>query len=211
MKSIKLNLLGPLVLSSVLFILIGCSDNKGETSTTEPEATVEKTDSAHQEVLDSVQAEETKEIAKTASSSQVLATVASVLVDAKGGSVDAAEIGKAPYLLFYYSAHWCPPCRIFTPKLVEFYNANGGGEKFEIVFVSSDRSEEAMYGYMEEENMPWSAIKYDAIGSTGIKDHGGPYIPSLVMFDSEGNLVIGTDYDGGVEPDAVLEKLTQSI
>ena len=135
----------------------------------------------------------------------------SVLVNAQGESVKASDLSKAPYLLFYYSAHWCPPCRLFTPKLVEFYNTNGGGEKFEIIFVSSDRSEEAMFGYMKEEQMPWAAVRYDAIASTGIKNYGGAYIPSLVMFDQKGNLVLGTDYDSGIETAAVLKKLMESI
>jgi len=39
----------------------------------------------------------------------------------------------------YFSAHWCPPCRNFTPKLVECYEkVRAVGGKFEVVFVSSD-------------------------------------------------------------------------
>ena len=42
----------------------------------------------------------------------------------------------------YFSAHWCPPCRGFTPKLVESYNTmKAAGKNFEIVFVSSDNDE----------------------------------------------------------------------
>ena len=40
----------------------------------------------------------------------------------------------------YFSAHWCPPCRGFTPKLTEVYTAIKGTDKsLEIVFVSSFR------------------------------------------------------------------------
>ena len=194
-----------------LLFSLGCSGDASQVNSSEDSGTATSSMEGPAQATSSMKFDVAGKTKAIKPQSAILKAVASVLVDAKGESVDAAEIGKAPYLLFYYSAHWCPPCRIFTPKLVEFYNANGGGDKFEIIFVSSDRSEKAMYDYMEEEKMPWAAIKYDAIGSTGIKDHSGPYIPSLVMFDSEGNLVIGTDYDGGVEPTAVLEKLTQSI
>lgn len=143
--------------------------------------------------------------------SAVLNSVAPYLVNAEGEKVDVEAVSEAPILLFYYSAHWCPPCRLFTPKLVEFYNTNGGGEKFEIIFVSSDRTEEAMFEYMKGEGMPWPAVAYDSIKATGIKEFGGPYIPSLVMFDAKGKLVIGTDYDNEVEPANVLEKLSKSL
>merc|ERR1719335_1929874 len=42
----------------------------------------------------------------------------------------------------YFSAHWCPPCRGFTPMLKDFYETiKGKSLPFEIIFVSSDESE----------------------------------------------------------------------
>src|SRR5437764_9700345 len=42
----------------------------------------------------------------------------------------------------YFSAHWCPPCRKFTPELVQFYNRVAPQHsEFEIVFVSLDRTQ----------------------------------------------------------------------
>ena len=39
----------------------------------------------------------------------------------------------------YFSAHWCPPCRGFTPKLAFAYaEMISLGKSFEIVFLSSD-------------------------------------------------------------------------
>ncbi len=31
--------------------------------------------------------------------------------------------------LMYFSAHWCPPCRGFTPNLAKFYCAANKGQK----------------------------------------------------------------------------------
>ena len=40
------------------------------------------------------------------------------------------------------SAHWCPPCRMFTPKLRQTYlQLKAAGKDFEVVFCSFDRSQ----------------------------------------------------------------------
>ena len=47
------------------------------------------------------------------------------LLKADGSKVAAegALQGK-DFVCLYFSAHWCPPCRMFTPKLKEFYNVS---------------------------------------------------------------------------------------
>jgi thiol-disulfide isomerase/thioredoxin len=57
----------------------------------------------------------------------------------------------------YFSAHWCPPCRKFTPLLAEVYKEiAAAGKKIGVVFVSSDRDEESFREYFRK--MPWVMI-----------------------------------------------------
>ena len=76
--------------------------------------------------------------------------------------VETSSFGKEGYVLgLYFSAHWCPPCRAFTPKLADWYNKLKGGsigDKFDIVFLSSDRDEKNFNEYFAE--MPWHAVSY---------------------------------------------------
>merc|ERR1719199_894916 len=58
----------------------------------------------------------------------------------------------------YFSAHWCPPCRGFTPKLAEAYKAHLQDKDVEVVFVSSDQNEAAFKDYYGE--MPWTAVDF---------------------------------------------------
>ena len=56
----------------------------------------------------------------------------------------------------YFSAHWCSPCRIFTPKLAEIYKEiKNDFKNFEILFISSDQDEDSFNNYRSE--MPWLA------------------------------------------------------
>lgn len=57
----------------------------------------------------------------------------------------------------YFSAHWCPPCRGFTPKLEEFYRLMK--DRMEIIFVSADNDERQWAEYAA--SMPWLSLPYE--------------------------------------------------
>ena len=78
-------------------------------------------------------------------------------LDSEGKKVPSGSLtGKM--VGFYFSAHWCPPCRGFTPSLVEFRDKNK--KDFEVVFVSSDKSPDAQMKYMKEMNMKWFTLPH---------------------------------------------------
>jgi len=88
----------------------------------------------------------------------------------------------------YFSAHWCPPCRGFTPKLAEIYN-NGLKDKMEIIFISSDRDVDAFNDYFKE--MPWLALPFEQRqAKTELSDACGVEgIPSFVIINPDGTVV----------------------
>ena len=78
------------------------------------------------------------------------------LHDATGKEIDAASL-KGKHIGLYFSAHWCPPCRAFTPSLVKFRDANTEKD-FEIVFVSLDKSQGDKNKYIKQMDMKWPSI-----------------------------------------------------
>ncbi len=134
------------------------------------------------------------------------------LVQYRNGIVhvdDTALAGKK-LIAVYFSAHWCGPCRKFTPQLVEYYNRVAPQHpEFEIVFFSHDRSPADFETYMRETNMPWPAFDFAKLkAKQALTKDAGPGIPSLVLFDSSGNLIsssyVGSQYRG---PQQVLADL----
>jgi nucleoredoxin len=124
--------------------------------------------------------------------------------------IDDDAFGNKKLIALYFSAHWCGPCRKFTPQLVDYYNRVAPQHpEFEIVFVSSDKSAEAMQNYMREAKMPWPAIDFQKIeGKTAIKKYAGPGIPCLVLVDPAGR-VVSDSYEGEkyVGPGKVMSDL----
>lgn len=107
----------------------------------------------------------------------------------KNGAVDKSSLNSAQLIGIYFSAHWCPPCRGFTPVLAEFYNSvNANGKVFEVVFVSSDSDQKSFNSYLNE--MPWIAVNF---GAQEIEELGNKYkvsgIPRLVIVKTDGSIV----------------------
>jgi thiol-disulfide isomerase/thioredoxin len=114
------------------------------------------------------------------------------------------------YYLFYHTASWCPPCRKFTPSLVEFYNKNKpGNNEFEVILITHDKDDKAMEDYSVEKQMPWPQLKLSKSGRFQKEfKHPGRGIPNLVLTDLQGNL-IKTSYEGEnyIGPAAVMAHL----
>jgi nucleoredoxin len=106
----------------------------------------------------------------------------------KNGLVQLSTLaGK--YVGVYFSAHWCPPCRGFTPKLAEYYQkAKDAGKDWEIIFVSSDRDQSSFDEYYAE--MPWCALPFS---NRALKQTlGGKFkvsgIPAFFLVNPEGEV-----------------------
>lgn len=131
-------------------------------------------------------------------------------------SYDFGSEEQPEFYLFYYSAHWCGPCRRFTPKLVAFYNVmKRQGHDFELIFVSSDRSSKEMLEYMEKTKMQWPAVKFNKTENRLVSGYGGSGIPCLVVTDRNGALLFhsyaGSEYLGPSEPMKKFEKVLNSL
>lgn len=106
----------------------------------------------------------------------------------KEGSVKFAP-KDAPFFGLYFSAHWCGPCRGFTPKLINFYEvANKDKKQIEIFFVTSDRSEAEFNEYFG--TMPWKAIPFGNEAIDNLNDAFGIQgIPTFLVFNNEGKII----------------------
>ena len=98
------------------------------------------------------------------------------------GNVSLDEVKKSTYVGIYFSAHWCPPCRGFTPQLATAYKTwKAEGKSIEIIFVSSDRSDDQFEDYFKE--MPWLAVPRSDSTTKGklSNEFGVRGIPKLVI------------------------------
>jgi len=110
--------------------------------------------------------------------------------DGKIAECSTADALKGKVVGLYFSAHWCGPCRGFTPQLAESYaKLQSSGKPFEIVFCSSDRDEAAFNEYYGE--MPWKALPYSNrdLKNSLSKKYKVQGIPTLVIVGEDGETI----------------------
>ena len=120
----------------------------------------------------------------------------------------------APFFGLYFSAHWCPPCRGFTPKLINFYNTvNKNNKQLEIIFVSSDKSEAEFNEYFG--TMPWLSIPFKHEAIQNLKETFEIMgIPTFLVFNSDGKLIdvkARTTVENRYPKDGYTEQTTKTI
>ncbi len=126
---------------------------------------------------------------------------------------DTAKLNNVKYFAFYYSASWCPPCRAFTPKLVDFYNSfKPQHPDFEVIFVNHDNTADDMLAYMKSEAMSWPAARFEDIDGSNANQYCGEGIPDLVLVDSNGR-ILSNSFNGSnyVGPNKVVDDIKRLV
>jgi len=121
-------------------------------------------------------------------SSKIVQLVGEKLLSKGNVVVNSSEVLKDKLVALYFSAHWCPPCRQFTPVFSSVYQSMGN-KPLAVIFISADQDQEAFNEYFGEQ--PWYAIPYENSDiREGLNERFGIRgIPSLLVLDQEGNIV----------------------
>jgi len=112
------------------------------------------------------------------------------VLTSKQGDIAVSDL-NGKIVGIYFSAHWCGPCRQFTPTLATKYTEiKKEHPDFEIVFLSSDQDKHAFAEYYKN-SMPWIALPYEARDlkdrlSKKFKVSG---IPALIILDQNGEII----------------------
>lgn len=114
------------------------------------------------------------------------------LVKLSEGKLVAAKTTKSPkYYVLYYSAYWCPPCRMMAPGSVKKFNTYVKGSKnIELILTSVDNSDADLIKWSKLENFPWLMTKPSKTRSNAIAKKFSPAsYPHMVIIDSNGKKI----------------------
>lgn len=122
-----------------------------------------------------------------------------------------ASLSSSKILGLYFASAWCPDCTPVTPALKTVFESQPS-DKFSVVYVSSDRSNEQMLDSYDKHHGKWGIIPFDSdernalkkkfgvcagvemmqLGMTGGARKYG--IPTLVLIDCSTEEILS--YDG---------------
>lgn len=96
----------------------------------------------------------------------------------------------------FHSTVQSPPCKAFSPILIEWYKKFSEKQNFEIVFVSSDRDLASFQGYAG--HFPFPSVNFEdrAIKQKLSAQFGITGIPALVVVDKNGQLITKNGREG---------------
>jgi len=110
--------------------------------------------------------------------------IAKLGVDIRGPDGSPLQVQAGEVVVFYFSAHWCPPCRQFTPLLAKVHALAQGAaslvdgrytrtppQPLHVIFVSGDHSLVEMKSYMKESHGQWSSVSFGTPGQDALNQH----------------------------------------
>lgn len=133
------------------------------------------------------------------------------LVNANGEPVELKD--STEYFLVLHAAGWCGWCHKLMPDVKKFYEDNAANrDRFEIVYVSADKSKSEMYEYMRTAEMPWPALDYDKRDATAtIIAMTDGATPHMMLVARDGRLLNHGEPIGGKGAAASMQMLKREL
>lgn len=138
-----------------------------------------------------------------------------VLKDGRLVRYDPGDRLEPEFYVIYFGAGWCPPCREFSHRFVPMYRQlqQAAPGRFEVVFLSSDRSTEDMLKYVKEVGMPWPVLAPEMRHRVpAVEGWEADSIPCVAVLTPDGDALYhshhGKEYLG---PDKPIEQLQELL
>lgn len=122
----------------------------------------------------------------------------------------AEDVLSDKVVVLYFSAHWCPPCKRFTPLLRTIYEklrakqalpAGLNMDDFEFVYCSMDNYNAEYRSYTS--NMPWWCLPHQSPVVNKLRNfYKAEGIPYLCVVDKDGDLLCGDAVNEAMEDTA---------
>ena len=114
----------------------------------------------------------------------------SALLTDKGHKAELSEL-NGKIIAVYFSASWCPPCRAFSPLLVNLADKlQEEGKPFALVLVGRDQDKKKALAYMKSHDMTGYLVPPEAKENRALCErYGVRGIPYLVIVDSSAKTI----------------------
>ena len=100
--------------------------------------------------------------------------------------IQTSTLSHHPIIALYFTASYCPPCKIFTPQLVEFEKKY----KIPVIIISRDKTQQAYDEYRAQQPNHY-AVDYKLISrrSECAEKFNIKTIPSLIILDNNCDII----------------------